>query len=180
MFKAVLLAIFIFSINLNLYASNLGAYSGYKLPRYVSLKSNNINLRIGSSTNYPIILKYNKKNLPLEIIDEFDVWRKVRDIEGNEGWILGSLLKGDRFAIIINQYKILSKVYSKPYGKNLGLIGRSNIVKINNCLEDWCKIQHLEKKVWIKKENLWGVYKDEKINPSFFQPLINLIWRVNF
>lgn len=178
MIKALLLTFFLYSVNLNLYATNIGISTGYKIPRFVSLKSNNINLRIGSSTNYPIILKYTKANLPIEIIDEFDVWRKTKDMYGNEGWILGSLLKGDRFAIIRNKDKILSELYSKPNGKIVGKIGNANIVKILNCLEEWCKIKYLQNKAWIKKDNIWGVYKDEEINPSFFQPLINLLWKI--
>ena len=74
-----LLSIF-FLINFNLYANNIGEVTGYKIPRFVSLKSDDVNLRIGSSTNYPITLKYIIKNMPIEITEEYEMWRKVRDI----------------------------------------------------------------------------------------------------
>ena len=77
------------------YSNEIGQVTGYQIPRFVSLKSDEVNLRIGSSTNYPIILKYVTKNMPIEIIDEYERWRKIRDIKGNEGWILSDLLKGD-------------------------------------------------------------------------------------
>ena len=79
----------------NLYA-NKGPVTNLDMPRFVSLKSNDVNLRVGPSVNYPIELKYTQNNLPVEIIDEFDVWRKVKDYTNNTGWLHKSLLKGDR------------------------------------------------------------------------------------
>ena len=84
--------------NLKLYAET-GLVTGLKIPRFVSLKSNDVNLRVGPSINYPIDIKYIQKNLPIEIIDEFDVWRKIKDHEKNIGWLHKSLIKGDRFVL---------------------------------------------------------------------------------
>ena len=80
--------IFLLLINaFSLYAQTIGTETGLILPRYVSLKSNDSNLRIGSSINYPIKLKYVIANTPVEIIDEYKNWRKIKDYEGNEGWL---------------------------------------------------------------------------------------------
>tara|TARA_Y100000590_G_scaffold368914_1_gene429791 strand:- start:347 stop:889 length:543 start_codon:yes stop_codon:yes gene_type:complete len=174
-----LLSIFLL-INFNLYANSIGEVTGYKIPRFVSLKSDDVNLRIGSSTNYPITLKYIIKNMPIEITEEYEMWRKVRDIEGNEGWIHKNLLKGDRYAIVYNANESFSRIYFKPNGDFIGEIGKLNIVKINTCLIDWCKISFNNISGWIKKDNLWGCYKDEKFNIPFYQPLINLVWKINF
>ena len=171
---------FLSSIFVFAQAKNIGSDTGYKIPRFVTLKSNEVNLRVGSSTNYPIVLKYTTRNLPVEITDEYDVWRKTKDIEGNEGWIHKTLLQGDRFAIINQTYQSSVKLYLKPQGIAIGEIGKFNIVKINSCLLGWCKIEYEKYKGWIKKENLWGVYKDEKINVSFFQYLINKMWEINY
>jgi len=93
--------IFFLCVSLNLYGKT-GSVTGLDIPRFVSLKSNDANIRVGPSVNYPIKLKYVFQNLPLEIIDEFDVWRKSRDHEGNIGWIHKSLIKGDRFILVNN------------------------------------------------------------------------------
>ena len=167
--------IFLFS-----YADEYGSSTGYKLPRFVSLKSDEVNMRVGSSKNYPIILQYTIKNLPVEIIDEYDSWRKINDIDGNKGWIHKALLKGERYAIVKKSHDSNIKIYSSPKGKAIGEIGEKNIIKVDTCLLDWCKIEYDKYKGWIKKSNLWGVYDSEKINVSFFQPLINLIWKINF
>ena len=180
MFKFFLFFCCFFFSSFNLFAENIGSDTGYRIPRFVSLKSNETNLRIGSSTNYPIILKYIIKSLPVEVNDEYHVWRKINDIEGNEGWIHKTLLKGERFAIIKQSNKPAIHVYSKPKGKIIGEVGKYNIVKINTCLDQWCKINFNKNNGWINKEYLWGVYKNEKINVPFYQPLINQIWKIKF
>jgi len=170
---------FVYFISFNLHADDVGLETGYKIPRFVSLKSNDINLRKGSSVNYPIVLKYTVRNLPIEIIDEYDQWRKIIDIEGNQGWIHKNLLKGDRFAIINPSYNSPLQIKNKPQGRVIGTIGGKNIVKINKCFLDWCSISHGNNKGWVEKNNLWGVYKYEKINIPFYQPLINQLWKIN-
>tara|TARA_Y100001970_G_C13878082_1_gene672439 strand:- start:61 stop:600 length:540 start_codon:yes stop_codon:yes gene_type:complete len=162
-----------------LYANNIGSDTGYKLPRYVSLKSNEVNLRIGPSTNFPIKLKYIMKNFPVEIIDEYKQWRQVNDFEGNSGWIHKSLLKGDRYAVIYDERKILS-VYNKPYGKLLGKIENYNIIKLKTCLNNWCLINAESSNGWVLKESLWGVYEKERFNVPFYQPVINQFWKLDF
>ena len=76
-----------------------GSVTGLEIPRFVSLKSNDVNLRVGPSTNYPIELKYVTKNLPVEIIDEFDAWRKIKDHNRTIGWLHKSLIQGERFVL---------------------------------------------------------------------------------
>ena len=95
--KIIILTLSLF-VTLNLYAAK-GSVTGLDIPRFVSLKSNDANLRVGPSVNYPIKIKYVQKNLPVKIIDEFDVWRKIIDYENNIGWLHKSLLKGDRFVL---------------------------------------------------------------------------------
>ena len=162
----------------NLYSKDFGTVTGFKIPRFVSLKSNDVNLRIGSSTNYPIILKYIKKNYPVEVSKEYENWRKIKDINGNEGWIHKTLIKGERFVIINNKENPQSLIYSKPEGKKIGQIGNLNIVKIESCLAKWCKINFGKYKGWISKKKIWGIYDDELIDVPFYQFIINQFWKL--
>ena len=73
--------------------------SGLPLPRFVSLKSGRVNSRIGPGVNYAVDWMYLKPGLPMEIIQEYDNWRRVRDSDGSEGWINQSLLSGRRTGI---------------------------------------------------------------------------------
>ena len=175
-FIFLIISIFFFTSNTNAYESS----TGLKLPRYVSLKSNDSNLRIGSGLNYPIKIKYKIANMPIEIIDEYEDWRKINDFYGHQGWLHKSLIKGYRYAIINTSYKESAQIYNKPKGEVIGKIGKKNIVKLNRCLKDWCHISISKSKGWINKLNLWGVYKSEIFNDPFYQPLINQIWKLNF
>ena len=174
--KIVTIIIFLIS-SLNLYAKT-GSVTGLKIPRFVSLKSDDVNLRVGPSTNYPITLKYITQNLPLEIIDEFDAWRKAKDHEGTTGWLHKSLIKGDRF--VLTGYKSDKKIdlYNRPNGKIIGTIKKNNILDLKTCLLKWCKISQNEVRGWLLKKNIWGVYDYEIYNNKFYQPVINQYWKI--
>jgi SH3-like domain-containing protein len=79
--------------------------SGLPLPRFVSLRANRVNLRVGPGTNYAVEWMYLKSGLPMEIIQEYDNWRRVRDADGAEGWINQSLLSGNRTAVVAPWHK---------------------------------------------------------------------------
>ena len=173
------LVVYIFFIlaSTNLFAEN-GPVTNFEMPRFVSLKSNDVNLRVGPSINYPIKLKYIKTNLPVEIIDEFDVWRKIIDHENNVGWIHKSLLKGDRFILILIKNENSKNIFNRPNGSIIGKIQNNNIVSLESCIYKWCYISTNDLEGWISKNNIWGVYENELYRVSFFQPLINQYWRI--
>ena len=161
------------------YAEQVGDVTGLKIPRYVSLAFDEANLRIGSNTNYPIILTYTIINTPFEIIDEYKDWRKIIDFENNIGWIHQRLLKGKRYAIIDPPYEEAVQIFNKPYGNVIGKIGKKNIIKVNKCLKKWCHVNLDKNKGWINKSNLWGVYEKEVFDIPFYQPLIYQFWKIN-
>ena len=163
-------------ISFNLFAE-VGKITGLDIPRFVSLKSDDVNLRVGPSVNYPIELNYVQKNLPVEIIDEFDVWRKVKDHHKNIGWLHKSLIKGDRFVLTINKNK-KKNIYKRPNGQIIGQVSINNIFSLKSCLTNWCLVSNKDIKGWVSKDFIWGVYKYEIYNQNFFQPLINQYWKV--
>jgi len=169
--------IFFLCISLNLYGKT-GSVTGLEIPRFVSLKSNDVNIRVGPSINYPIELKYVTQNLPLEIIDEFDVWRKSRDQEGNIGWVHKSLIKGDRYIITGSKINAETDLFLRPSGQIVGVIKKNNILKLKSCNLKWCKVSKGSVKGWVLKENIWGIYEDEIYNSKFYQPLINQYWKI--
>ena len=173
----LLTLIFFLCISFNLYGKN-GSVTGLEIPRFVSLKSNDVNARVGPSINYPIKLKYVFRNLPLEIIDEFDVWRKSKDHEGNIGWVHKSLIKGDRFILVNQNTNKNVNLYNIPNGKIIGIIKKNNILDLNLCIIDWCKVTQNNFSGWLLKKNIWGVYETEVYNVKFYQPLVDQYWRI--
>jgi SH3-like domain-containing protein len=139
------------------------AKSGLPVPRFVSLRSPHINVRVGPGKDYPIEWVYVRANLPVEIIAEFENWRKIKDIEGSEGWVHQSMLSGTRHALIQKQ---IHDVKDKPAidSRVLAQIEPDVMVRVQKCQGEWCRIQHDTIKGWLPKDSLWGVYTNETIN----------------
>lgn len=144
--------------------------SGLPLPRFVSLKSKRVNMRVGPGQDYQVVWMYLKRGLPMEIIQEFDNWRKVRDPEGNEGWILHSLLSGKRTAIIAPwdgeaKDKRVS-LYENPDDTSpiAAEIEPGVVTSVGECTDNWCRLQIASYEGYVKKNALWGVYPDELID----------------
>ena len=144
--------VFLIFLILLLFFSN--SYANENL-YFLSLKNTKVNLRQGPSFEYPIKLTYNKKYLPVIILDKSETWRKIKDFESNSGWIHISQLSKKKSAINIKDNSILYKnrtIYSKPIAKLE--VGRLVIIK--KCKEKWCKIISGNYSGWVLKKSLWG------------------------
>ena len=122
---------------------------------FLSLKNNEVNLRLGPSFEYPIKLTYKKKYLPVIILDRSENWRKIKDFESNSGWVHISQLTKRQTAINNKSNSILFKkptIYSKPVAR----LESGRLVLIKKCNLKWCKISSGNFKGWIKKSYLWG------------------------
>ena len=125
---------------------------------FLTLKNNEVNVRVGPSKKYPIKFTYKKKYLPLEILDKSETWRKTKDFEKNSGWIHISQLSKKKSAINAKNNSILYKkstIYSEPIAKLE--IGR--LVLIKKCKDKWCKITSGDYSGWIFQSSLWGKFK---------------------
>jgi SH3-like domain-containing protein len=147
-------------------ADPLGPVTKLPLPRFASLKTDRVNLREGPSKDHATKWVYERAGLPVEITAEFEIWRKVRDSEGVEGWVLHSLLSGRRTALVTpNKKGENSKVYVRASASaDLAATLQSGvIVNIRNCDGAWCLVDGDGFKGYIEQEKLWGVYPDERI-----------------
>ena len=157
--------------------ADIGKETGLEIPRYVSLKSDDANIRGGPSINYPIELKYIIKNYPLKVLEEYEDWRKVQDFKNNIGWIHKSLISGTRTGIILSNDNNTIKLLNTLNGNVIGEIGKGNIVFLEKCKIDWCLVSSRNYKGWIDKKYIWGVTEKEIINISFLQRFEDLYWK---
>jgi len=130
------------------------------VPRFVTLNTDEVNLRTGPGIRYPVKLILKKDGLPVEIIKEFDVWREIRSKDGDEGWVHKSLLSGRRAVIITGHIQPLLKdhdIGARPVVK----LEPGVIAGLDRCDREWCYLKVASYKGWIKRENVWGVYADE-------------------
>ena len=156
--------------------ADIGKETGLEIPRYVSLKSNDANIRVGPSINYPIEIKYIVKNYPLKIIEEHKDWRKIKDFKNNIGWIHKSLISGTRTGIVLSIDNKNIELLNTLNGNIIGEIGKGNIIYIEKCKIDWCFVSSGNFKGWIDKKYIWGVEGSEVIKISFFQRFEDLYW----
>lgn len=131
------------------------------VPRFVTLGTDEVNVRTGPGIRYPIRFIFKKDGLPVEIIKEFDVWRQIRDMEGNTGWVHQSLLSGKRAVIVKGHMQTLFK---KPVetARPVVQLEPGVIAGLDRCDEEWCYLSVASYKGWLRRENVWGVYADEK------------------
>lgn len=134
--------------------------SGLPVPRFVSLASSEVNMRAGPGRRYPIRWVYLRKGLPLKVEAEFDIWRKVRDADGETGWIHGSLLSGRRTVEIRGTIRGL---HQKPHPASaLKLRAEPGVIgELVECRGRWCQVRIAGKKGWIERDGLWGVLETD-------------------
>ena len=136
------------------------------LPRFVSLRSSPVNARSGPGVKYPIEWVYMQKSAPVEIIAEFESWRRIRDWQGSESWIKSSMLNRSRFAKVITPGE--SNLYAKS-NYNAQIIARvadEVIGEIKKCPanNDFCLLRFNQFEGWMPRQNIYGIYKDEIID----------------
>ncbi len=136
--------------------------AGLPVPRFASVKSKEANVRTGPGKRYPIKWVFVRRDMPVEIIEEFEFWRKIRDIQGDEGWIHKSQLSGQRTAMVKGNN---TKMYSDSSIKSgvKGVIENGVIVKIKSCEEGFCKADVSDISGYIESSTLWGVYFGEEV-----------------
>ena len=126
------------------------------LPRYASLKSNEVNLRTGPGEERPKIWVYQRAGMPVEIFEEWDTWRRIRDYQGVTGWVSVNLLTSKRTAVVIETRRTLHESASEtsPAVAYLdpGVIGR-----LLECSGDWCRVEGKRFEGWLKRTDIWGV-----------------------
>ena len=127
-------------------------------PRYASLKKDRVYLRYNASFDAPIKFIYQKKNLPILIIDKHDVWKKVRDIDGEEGWIHTSMISNKETFINEKEQNLLK--YKDNNSIVNAIVKRGVVGKIINCREKFCKVKIKTYRGWIEKKFLWGIKKN--------------------
>ena len=140
--------------------------SSDSLPRFVSLRSEIVNARSGPGTKYPIDWVYTQKSAPVEVIAEFENWRRIRDWQGSESWVIEQLLTRKRSAKVITPGE--NNLYAKDNLKSkiIARIEDDVIGEIKKCPADnpFCLVSFDKFEGWMLRQNLYGVYPDEIID----------------
>jgi SH3-like domain-containing protein len=138
--------------------------SGQPMPRYVSISTDKAYVRSGPAPRYPVKWVYKKDGFPVEIVQEFDVWRKIRDIDGDEGWINKALLSDKRSIIIKADETVDMREGFTRDARIMARLEPGVIAVLQKCDQDWCQISTGGFSGWVERNFLWGIYDREEIN----------------
>jgi SH3-like domain-containing protein len=141
-----------------------GTATGLPVPRFVSLKSGRANVRRGPGTDFPIDWVYRKSGLPLEVIAESSNWRRIRDHEGDGGWIWHSMLDGERTAIMDAADGAPVALHKEPAdgAPVIAYAEKGPVARVKSCKARWCRLETGGYEGWVLQETLWGVYPGEE------------------
>jgi SH3-like domain-containing protein len=140
----------------------LAADKNLPVPRFVSLRSDKVNVRTGPGEQYPIDWVFTRKDMPVEIVAEFNHWHRIRDVEGTEGWVQERMVTGKRAVIVRGQQRALRE---RP-SSDAAVTARAEpgvIAKLIECQPAWCRIEAGGVGGWLRREEIWGVYPGEVI-----------------
>ncbi len=129
--------------------------SGFIVPRFVSLKFSKVNGRTGPSRDHPIAWQYQRRGLPLMIVAETEMWRKVRDISGDEAWVRKPALSGARTVLALQTTSIRTRPNASA--REIARSDPKALLRLQDCRDGWCEVKSESGlKGWARQDMLWG------------------------
>jgi SH3-like domain-containing protein len=141
--------------------------SGFPIPRFLTLKANKVNVRKGPSSSHEVAWVFQRKGMPVEVTAEFENWRKIRDSEGQEGWILQQMLSGRRFAMAPDWNKEKSVALhdgDTARSATIAKLSPGAIAQVESCSGTWCYLATDDYEGYALQTELWGVYPGEVVD----------------
>jgi len=146
-------------------APDKGTVTGLPLPRFASLRADEVNMRAGPGTRYPIEWVYKRRDLPVEIEREFEVWRLVQDPDGTKGWVHQATLTGRRSFIVGAADATLRRAAADDAAP-VAILKPGVIGHIRACdkSSDWCQVQVADYRGWLRRSEFWGTLDGEAVS----------------
>lgn len=135
--------------------------SGLPVPRFVTLAAEKVFVRTGPALRYPIKWVYQRQRLPVEVVQEFDAWRKIRDMDGDDGWVHSSLLSGDRSVIVKGEANLAVRRENDTDSRVLAYLEPNVVAAVIGCKAAWCELRADGYKGHAERKFLWGIYDSE-------------------
>jgi SH3-like domain-containing protein len=161
---AVLMSILFEGLVGSAFGSQYVEGTGLPVPRFASVKSKPANVRAGPGVDYPLRWTFVRRHLPVEILAEFGNWRRIRDADGEEGWILSALLSGRRTALVAPwsaAKPVRLRNHSRPNSTVKAVVEPRVLVMVDRCAGIWCYVRAANFWGYVRQTRLWGVYPDE-------------------
>ena len=134
-----------------------------KVPRFVSLHSDKVNLRSGPGQQYPIAWVLTHRDMPVEVIAQFEHWRHIREWDGTEGWVEEHMVDGKRFVVVAAGG---DRALHKQPDPDSAIVARAQpgvIARLAECRGPWCRVETADVSGWLQRSDIWGVYPNETV-----------------
>jgi SH3-like domain-containing protein len=131
-------------------------------PRFAALRAEKVYLRAGPGPDFPIQWVFVRRNLPVEILANFDIYRKIRDSEGTVGWVNQQMLTGRRSVLVAGEIRDLHGE-ANPTSDVVARLEPGVIASVSRCDPTWCEVKAGGYKGWLKRDEVWGLEPDEVI-----------------
>lgn len=158
--KFILLLVFLLLATGPCWADDADNSPHADVPRFATLRSGEVNMRTGPGTRYPIEWVYTRRGLPVEVTAEYDIWRRVRDPEGIEGWVHKTELTGKRAAVVTGSLRELRDDRDDA-AQIVAHLQPGATGQLISCMPDWCKLKFDGIKGYLRKTDFWGAYPNE-------------------
>lgn len=146
---------------------DVGTVTGLHLPRYASLKTDDVNMRSGPGSRYPVLWIYKRRELPVRIEREFDVWRLVEDMDGIKGWVHQATLTGRRSFVVTGSDPRTMRADPSDSAAAVAVLKPGVVGRIRSCdaTSAWCQVQVGDYRGWLARADFWGTDAGEAVAP---------------
>jgi SH3-like domain-containing protein len=139
--------------------------TGMPVPRWVTVKAERVNVRRGPSLDQEVLWTYVKPGVPVEVIAEYDAWRRIRDADGSTGWVSAALLDGRRNVMMQGRVNTAILETPKADAEAIAFAEPGLVAKLISCEGAWCEVSTRGYNGYVSRDRLWGVYEDEVVRP---------------
>ncbi|SFR99681.1 SH3 domain-containing protein [Yoonia litorea] len=139
----------------------IGPETNLPLPRFVSLRASEANVRRGPSLSHRIDWVFKRRDMPLQVIAEYGHWRRVIDRDGQGGWVHFRMLSGARTAIVMGAEQIPLRARPEDNAIETALLEPGVIGRLGECDPDWCRLSAGGYRGWVHRSALWGIGEAE-------------------
>lgn len=137
--------------------------TGMPVPRWVTVKAERVNVRRGPTLQQDVLWTYVKPGTPVEVIAEYDAWRRIRDANGQTGWVKGAMLDGKRNVMVTGRVNTAILGAPKADAEAVAYAEPGLVAKLIGCTGEWCEISSRGYEGYVARDRLWGVYEDEVV-----------------
>jgi SH3-like domain-containing protein len=138
--------------------------SGLPVPRWVTIKAPRVNVRRGPALDQPVVWTYVRPGVPVEVIAEYDSWRRIRDAEGGTGWVKSAMLDGRRNVMVTGRVNTAILGAPKADADAVAFASPGLVAQLVSCAGEWCEISTRGYDGFVSRDRLWGVHDGERVN----------------